>query len=196
MAGPTGATSPASSVVDRVVAVIPADQSDEQRALMEPFVRMYLRRLPDVDVAALTPEQLLAEVSDLLVVFDERPVGRDVVRVFRPRIEDCGYTTSGSVVQVVTDDRPFLVDSIGIAVTGSGATIVRHLHPLIGTSRDAEGRLASVQKARSAARRESVQHFELDRALSPEDSAALEAAIRSEERRVGKECRSRWSPYH
>ena len=25
---------------------------------------------------------------------------------------------------------------------------------------------------------------------------ALEATIRSEERRVGKECRSRWSPYH
>ena len=26
--------------------------------------------------------------------------------------------------------------------------------------------------------------------------AAAEAAGRSEERRVGKECRSRWSPYH
>ena len=25
---------------------------------------------------------------------------------------------------------------------------------------------------------------------------AHEAATRSEERRVGKECRSRWSPYH
>ena len=26
--------------------------------------------------------------------------------------------------------------------------------------------------------------------------AALDALARSEERRVGKECRSRWSPYH
>src|SRR3712207_6160986 len=26
--------------------------------------------------------------------------------------------------------------------------------------------------------------------------AEVEAAVRSEERRVGKECRSRWSPYH
>ena len=25
---------------------------------------------------------------------------------------------------------------------------------------------------------------------------SLEAGLRSEERRVGKECRSRWSPYH
>ena len=29
--------------------------------------------------------------------------------------------------------------------------------------------------------------------MNPDDKAGLE---RSEERRVGKECRSRWSPYH
>src|SRR2546427_11366989 len=35
--------------------------------------------------------------------------------------------------------------------------------------------------------------------LKPEESRSLEAGyrfVRSEERRVGKECRSRWSPYH
>src|SRR2546421_8673083 len=36
---------------------------------------------------------------------------------------------------------------------------------------------------------------EISRAFAAE-LAALERAIRSEERRVGKECRSRWSPYH
>jgi len=32
----------------------------------------------------------------------------------------------------------------------------------------------------------------------PEDSSApdIKLSMRSEERRVGKECRSRWSPYH
>ena len=28
------------------------------------------------------------------------------------------------------------------------------------------------------------------------EGAGVEATTRSEERRVGKECRSRWSPYH
>ena len=27
-------------------------------------------------------------------------------------------------------------------------------------------------------------------------AVAVEVTLRSEERRVGKECRSRWSPYH
>ena len=34
--------------------------------------------------------------------------------------------------------------------------------------------------------------------LVPKDKTAKEESslVRSEERRVGKECRSRWSPYH
>ena len=32
--------------------------------------------------------------------------------------------------------------------------------------------------------------------VSPEDAVARLKEARSEERRVGKECRSRWSPYH
>ena len=31
---------------------------------------------------------------------------------------------------------------------------------------------------------------------SPPKKAKVEQSVRSEERRVGKECRSRWSPYH
>ena len=30
----------------------------------------------------------------------------------------------------------------------------------------------------------------------PENVSAVQTDVRSEERRVGKECRSRWSPYH
>src|SRR5688572_19714102 len=39
-------------------------------------------------------------------------------------------------------------------------------------------------------------HFHHVALPAPGDRAALEAFVRSEERRVGKECRSRWSPYH
>ena len=34
------------------------------------------------------------------------------------------------------------------------------------------------------------------RAMHPQQATILDDSYRSEERRVGKECRSRWSPYH
>ena len=41
---------------------------------------------------------------------------------------------------------------------------------------------------------EKLQELRKEKGLTQEELA--EALFRSEERRVGKECRSRWSPYH
>src|SRR2546421_9670425 len=38
--------------------------------------------------------------------------------------------------------------------------------------------------------------YDLPSAIRVDDGLTLRAYRRSEERRVGKECRSRWSPYH
>src|SRR2546425_13112470 len=39
-------------------------------------------------------------------------------------------------------------------------------------------------------------HIARGRRLAQQTGATLRVVVRSEERRVGKECRSRWSPYH
>src|SRR3989475_12259754 len=48
----------------------------------------------------------------------------------------------------------------------------------------------------AAARRDPVAYRLALLDKSPRARGVLELAARSEERRVGKECRSRWSPYH
>ena len=56
-------------------------------------------------------------------------------------------------------------------------------------------------RAFAAVTTETVETARQDHNTSPVATAALgrlltAGAMRSEERRVGKECRSRWSPYH
>ena len=43
---------------------------------------------------------------------------------------------------------------------------------------------------------ELADFFAIDRLSQHDEEMLIESAMRSEERRVGKECRSRWSPYH
>ena len=38
--------------------------------------------------------------------------------------------------------------------------------------------------------------FIINKSVSMKGGVSVDGLIRSEERRVGKECRSRWSPYH
>ena len=43
--------------------------------------------------------------------------GRALVRVFNPTLREHGYTSPHTVIEMVNDDMPFLVDSIGLALT-------------------------------------------------------------------------------
>ena len=73
--------------------------------------------------------------------------------------------------------------SIAGNAVGTGIVVdtLKHLNRVV--SIDAEARTAVIQPG--------VVHADLQRAAAPHG-----LRFRSEERRVGKECRSRWSPYH
>jgi len=177
MVSSQGASAPNENVLEDVLQAIPNDVPSNRRALLEPFSSMYLKRLAASEIPDLSADQLLAEISDLLDFFDARKGDAPAIRVFSPHGAECGYTTPGSVVQVVSDDRPFLVDSVAAAVARTGALVVRHLHPIAGTVRDDSGRLVEIGSARNASTRESVQHFELDRVLSEDAIVSLESDI-------------------
>jgi glutamate dehydrogenase len=172
-----GANTPNASILDSLLEAIPEHSPPERRVLLEPFAGMYLKRLAASEVPDIPIDQLLAEISDLLDFFDARSSDAPAIRVFTPQGAECGYTTPGSVVQVVSDDSPFLVDSVAAAVARSGAHVVRHLHPIMGTVRDGSDRLVKIGSARGASTRESVQHFELDRVLTDDETRSLEADI-------------------
>src|SRR5256886_12171991 len=87
-----------------------------------------------------------------------------------------------------------------LTVTGvqTCALPISRSHPRRGERR-AVPRLERAHRARMLRARGSVARLDELR-LRPHtarlDGAARSRDIRSEERRVGKECRSRWSPYH
>ena len=55
--------------------------------------------------------------------------------------------------------------------------------------------LAVVADLKKAKKARKIEHIEMAEKFLASLTAKLDVA-RSEERRVGKECRSRWSPYH
>ena len=170
MGGSEGSDARQVPLIDQLVSRIDGTDPPERRDMLRTFATLYLKRRPDADVPDLEPQQLRAELADLLAFVDAREGGATAVRLFHPTDEECGYHTDGTVLQVVADDGPFLVDSILALVDRFGVGIVRHLHPVIGTERDREGRLVAVTAARGSGHRESVQHFEFERGLDSDEA--------------------------
>ena len=71
-----------------------------------------------------------------------------MVRVYNPQVEQHGWQSTHTVVEVVTDDMPFLVDSVSMSLNRLGLLIHITIHPVVAVRRDPEGRLG-----RSSSRR-------------------------------------------
>ncbi|WP_307816430.1 NAD-glutamate dehydrogenase [Nocardioides limicola] len=109
-----------------------------------------------------------------------RPAGTACVRVFTPSVPTDGWSAGGhSVVEVVTDDMPFLVDSVSVLLTQQQRDIYAVIHPQFDVLRDESGELLSMAPAGESvgALRESWMHLEIDRIGEDEDVHALEREL-------------------
>src|SRR5204863_1439165 len=140
------------------------------------FAKAYTRRLGDEELASATADDLFEQVTSVFAFADGRGNRPIAVRLFDPaqassRTEGIG---AGTVIETNTDDSPFLVDSVAEELAARSLEVRRLLHPVIGTVRDQEGRIARVLPARDADHRESVMHIEIERTLSAGEREHLE----------------------
>ena len=76
-----------------------------------------------------------------------RPDGTTQLRVFTPTVAEHGWATGHTVVQIVVEDMPFLVDSVVAALSRHDVTVYEVVHPVLLVRRDAAGALREVVDA-------------------------------------------------
>jgi glutamate dehydrogenase len=74
------------------------------------FLRHYFRHVDALDVDERSVEELLGLVSSHYELARHRPSARATIAIRTPGRSDDGWTSGATMVQIVTDDRPFLVD--------------------------------------------------------------------------------------
>ena len=128
------------SVCSRVRERLGADEASQ----VEEFVRQYYRRVPTEDLAELDPLDLYGAALAHWNFARRREPGTPKVRVYNPEFEQHGWQSPHTVVELVSDDMPFIVDSATMALSGEGAGIHLLIHPVIRVRRDATGELTAV----------------------------------------------------
>ena len=142
------------------------------------MVARYFERLASEDLLTRTPEALFGAALGHWRFAAERPRGTHLVRVFNPRLDSHGWQSPHTVVETVTDDMPFLVDSITAALAREGRGVHLIAHPVLLVARDAEGRRTELPPPKDpAAIAESLIHIEIDEDGDPDSRAALAATL-------------------
>ena len=95
------------------------------------FARRLFERVADKDLAAAPAEQRAAAAVSLLAFARRRLPGVAKVRVFNPTAADHGFESRHTIVQIVNDDMPFLVNSIANELNRREITVHLLAHPVI-----------------------------------------------------------------
>ncbi|MBC3869449.1 NAD-glutamate dehydrogenase [Undibacterium oligocarboniphilum] len=145
-----------------------------------PFISVYFENTDPDEIIARGPATLFAQANAHWRLLERpRHDGLPVVRVFNPTLAEDGFVSEHTVVQIVNDNMPFLVDSVTMAINRSGRTAHWIVHPLMHVQRDAQGCVSAVASVAAdlAADRdtpvESLIMVECDRIVSAADQQLL-----------------------
>ena len=109
------------------------------------FVERFYRHVADDELSSRDAKTLAGVAAAHRSLAQRRQPGTANVRVFNPTTDADGWTSARTVVQIVTDDMPFLVDSVTGAIVAEGRDIHLLVHPQLVVTRDAAGDLESVE---------------------------------------------------
>jgi glutamate dehydrogenase len=151
------------------------------------FIGCFYANVAPEDLLSRPETELYALALSLWQFAQERKVGEAKIRVFTPNIADHGWHAGHSVVEIVNDDMPFLVDSLTVALDERGIGIHLLIHPVLSVLRDKRGQIIP-QPAHDLAgegtalqeyalQRESFISVEIDERSHPQALAALTRAI-------------------
>ncbi|MDF3292972.1 NAD-glutamate dehydrogenase [Streptomyces silvisoli] len=111
---------------------------------VQTFLQRYYLHTAAEDLVDRDPVDVYGAAMSHYRLAEVRPQGTANVRVHTPSVEENGWTCSHTVVEVVTDDMPFLVDSVTNELSRQDRAIHVVIHPQVVVRRDVTGKLLEI----------------------------------------------------
>ncbi len=133
------------SIIDQIIKFSSKNQKNTNSSLSE-YIKIFFSGAVGKDFADYKVEELFSLVSSSFQFFSQKPADNFKVEIYNPSIEKDGFDSSYTILNVVNDDMPFLVDSTVMQFDNLGIEIKNIIHPILTTKRSADGKIISFVK--------------------------------------------------
>src|SRR5688572_14835519 len=165
------------ALLEQVMRIADQHQSGAQAQEARAFIALYYEQIDPEDLASRSPEDLYGAAVAHLQFARQFASGTPKIHVYNPRTEEHGWSSPHTVIEMVNDDMPFLVDSVTMEVNRQGYAVHLLNHPLFATQRDKAHMLTALGPSGGEGQQESLIHLEVDRELDPAKLKELGAGI-------------------
>ncbi|HIF18260.1 MAG TPA: NAD-glutamate dehydrogenase [Cycloclasticus sp.] len=151
--------------------IIDARFDEKEAPVINGFIQKYYRDIALEDLVERELEDLYGAAIAHWNLAQSRPDNLPEINVYNPDFETHGWQSPYSVIEIVTEDRPFLLNSLTMNLNQSGLTCHLVVHPVLEISRDKAGVLTTLKEKKGLIL-ESMIRLEIDR--QPSDGNTLE----------------------
>ncbi|MDP9240585.1 MAG: NAD-glutamate dehydrogenase [Actinomycetota bacterium] len=133
------------------------------------YLAAYYRHVALEDLLGRSPEEVAGAAFSQREFAQQRVEGEVRIRIYTPTVQTHGWESPHTLVEIVTDDMPFLVDSAVAELTRQDIGVHLVVHPQFVVQREVLGRLTSVlgkadpEHPPPGSMVESWMHLEIDR---------------------------------
>ena len=134
------------------------------------FFEQFYARVSHEDINESSPENLYGAALSLWKFASQREPGEAKLRVYNPAMEEHGWKSPHTIIEIIIDDLPFLVDSITGNLNHWDRRVHLVIHPVIRLRRDDAGQrlelLAPVANGKNGLS-EAIMHIEIAEQSDP-----------------------------
>jgi len=113
------------TIIEAVVKQIHNKMETEQAILCSEFVRQFYSTVALEDLLDWSIDDLFGAAVNFWSLIQKRAPNEIKIRIYNPDFERHGWQTTHTVVEIICDDMPFLVDSLRIVLNRMG--LISHL---------------------------------------------------------------------
>lgn len=170
-------------VLKKILAVVNKKLAPKQAKLIAAFLEQYYTNISTDDLLERSIDDLYGAMLSHWNLLYQRNSSETKVRVYNPHFEQDGWQSKHTIIEIVTDDMPFLVDSVRMEVERLGFTIYFTIH--LGSmklSRDTKGQVLDVLPCETPTEKSTVDaliYMEVNRESDPKLLEALRTGLLS-----------------
>ncbi len=139
------------------------------------LVKQLASAIPPDEMDMILPEDVYKYAQSLWEFGKNRPKNQPKIRLLHPRLHTLSWQNTHTVIEVVNDDMPFLVDSITAEINRLGYSVYLILHPILKITRDEYDQINQHGETKP----ESFMHIKINEFLTPEELKVVEQNILS-----------------
>ena len=161
------------NLIKKISAATKGVSKRKPSARQNKFIRQFFANVPAQDMLEKHLNVLAGTVNSIWSFAQKRKAGETKIRVFNPEISADGWESDHTILEIVMEDMPFLIDSVTANLALHGLTVHQVVHPILRILRAKDGSLKEFlpnepgnQTGDQAAIPEAIMSFEISQLSS------------------------------